>query len=62
MGCRPWLVVGLHRPWYTSASPSPYPVWQEAFETIFYDYNVDLYITGHKYVPVPLPIPLRKWD
>ncbi|KAG0658499.1 hypothetical protein C6P46_005742 [Rhodotorula mucilaginosa] len=44
----PWVVVGLHRPWYTSIQiPEVYTAWQQAFEKIMYDYNVDMYLTGH---------------
>ncbi|GAA5845342.1 hypothetical protein JCM11251_008002, partial [Rhodosporidiobolus azoricus] len=43
----PWIIVQLHRPWYTSMSPPAWPAWQEAFEQIFYDYNVDIYFNGH---------------
>ncbi|GAA5873826.1 hypothetical protein JCM1840_002083 [Sporobolomyces johnsonii] len=43
----PWVVVFLHRPWYTSTSPPIWPAWQQAFEKIFYDYGVDIYLTGH---------------
>lgn len=30
----PWVVVNLHRPWFTSVSPPTYPAWQEAFEQV----------------------------
>ncbi|BGO94875.1 hypothetical protein NBRC10512_007162 [Rhodotorula toruloides] len=43
----PWVVVGLHRPWYTSSSPPTWPAWQQAFEKIFYDNHVDVYHQGH---------------
>ncbi|GAA5934997.1 hypothetical protein JCM10213_000614 [Rhodosporidiobolus nylandii] len=43
----PWVVVLLHRPWYTSVSPPTWPAWQEAFEQVFYDNEVDVYFTGH---------------
>ncbi|GAA5966059.1 hypothetical protein JCM21900_004286 [Sporobolomyces salmonicolor] len=43
----PWVVVFLHRPWYTSTSPPTWPAWQQAFEKIFYDYGVDVYLNGH---------------
>ncbi|KAL8278517.1 hypothetical protein RQP46_009009 [Phenoliferia psychrophenolica] len=50
-----WLVEDLKsvdrtktpRPWYTQVSPPTWPAWQEAFEQIFYDYEVDLYMNGH---------------
>lgn len=35
----PWVIVGLHRPYYTSVDPPTYPAWQEAFEQIFFDYG-----------------------
>ncbi|KAI5481098.1 acid phosphatase [Pseudohyphozyma bogoriensis] len=43
----PWLIVQLHRPWYTQVSPPTWPAWQEAFEKIFFDYGVDVYVQGH---------------
>ncbi|SGY41473.1 BQ5605_C003g02516 [Microbotryum silenes-dioicae] len=44
----PWVVVFLHRPWYTAVSPpSTPPAWQTAFEGIFQQYGVDIYMTGH---------------
>ncbi|KAM0747422.1 Metallo-dependent phosphatase [Meredithblackwellia eburnea MCA 4105] len=43
----PWVFVSLHRPWYTSVGPPSYPAWQQAFEQLFYDYNVDIYHQGH---------------
>ncbi|GAA5880670.1 hypothetical protein JCM8547_008342 [Rhodosporidiobolus lusitaniae] len=43
----PWVIVNLHRPWYTSVSPPEWPAWQQAFEQVFYDYEVDIYFTGH---------------
>ncbi|GAA5886497.1 hypothetical protein JCM6882_001657 [Rhodosporidiobolus microsporus] len=43
----PWVIVQLHRPWYTSMSPPAWPAWQQAFEQIFMDYGVDIYFTGH---------------
>lgn len=35
----PWVVVGLHRPWFVSVEPPTWPAWQEAFEKIFYDFG-----------------------
>lgn len=33
---------------YTSIQiPEVYTAWQQAFEKIMYDYNVDMYLTGH---------------
>ncbi|GAA6030978.1 hypothetical protein JCM8097_008966 [Rhodosporidiobolus ruineniae] len=43
----PWVIVSLHRPWYTNVGPPTWPVWQQAFEQIFYDYEVDMYFNGH---------------
>lgn len=44
----PWLVVGGHRPWYsTGASDNRCAPCQTAFEALFYRYGVDLGIFGH---------------
>jgi len=44
----PWLVVGGHRPWYsTGSSSSRCAPCQAAFEPLFYKYGVDLAIFGH---------------
>jgi acid phosphatase type 7 len=44
----PWLVVGGHRPWYTTdQSSNECTVCQTAFEDLFYTYGVDLAIFGH---------------
>ncbi|KAH9844979.1 Metallo-dependent phosphatase [Teratosphaeria destructans] len=44
----PWLIVGGHRPWYTTdASDNACDVCQDAFEEYFYRYGVDLGIFGH---------------
>ena len=46
----PWVIVMMHRPWYTSTEYTPEDVClvcQEAFEDIFYEQNVDLVISGH---------------
>ncbi|SCV66901.1 BQ2448_5547 [Microbotryum intermedium] len=44
----PWVVVFLHRPWYTAVGPpATPPAWQIAFEGIFQQYNVDIYVQGH---------------
>ncbi|KAL7624429.1 hypothetical protein AAE478_005993 [Parahypoxylon ruwenzoriense] len=42
----PWLLVGGHRPWYSTGSKGCEPC-QEAFEPLFYKYGVDLAIFGH---------------
>ncbi|RYC63540.1 hypothetical protein CHU98_g2680 [Xylaria longipes] len=42
----PWLVVGGHRPWYTTGGTGCGPC-QDAFETLLYKYGVDLAIFGH---------------
>lgn len=44
----PWLVVGGHRPWYsTGGSDNICSPCQDAFESVFYKYGVDLGIFGH---------------
>ncbi|AEO71895.1 uncharacterized protein THITE_2093391 [Thermothielavioides terrestris NRRL 8126] len=42
----PWLVVGGHRPWYTTGGSGCAPC-QAAFEPLLYKYGVDLAIFGH---------------
>ncbi|KAI1261191.1 Metallo-dependent phosphatase [Xylariaceae sp. FL1019] len=42
----PWVVVGGHRPWYTTGDGGCGPC-QEAFEPLLYKYGVDLAIFGH---------------
>ncbi|KAI1800194.1 Metallo-dependent phosphatase [Daldinia bambusicola] len=42
----PWLVVGGHRPWYSTGGGGCTPC-QDAFEPLFYKYGVDLAIFGH---------------
>lgn len=44
------VIVGMHRPWYVSVSPPTWPAWQEAFEKIMYDNEVDVYTQGHVHV------------
>ncbi|KAI1321281.1 putative acid phosphatase [Xylariaceae sp. FL0255] len=53
----PWVVVGGHRPWYTTSGGDSCGPCQTAFESIFYKYGVDLAIFGHvhnsqRFVPV----------
>jgi len=54
----PWLVVGGHRPWYsTGGSSNICSSCQTAFEDLLYKYGVDLAIFGHvhnsqRFVPV----------
>ncbi|CAG9313231.1 unnamed protein product [Blepharisma stoltei] len=49
----PWLVVYAHRPLYCSSTAkakacgSEAQILQDNLETLFYDYNVDLYVNGH---------------
>ncbi len=43
----PWLVVGGHRPWYSTGGGSVCAPCQAAFEPLFYRYGVDLAIFGH---------------
>lgn len=42
----PWVVVFGHRGWYLSATGSVCANCQTAFESLFYEYDVDLYING----------------
>ncbi|KAI0131201.1 Metallo-dependent phosphatase [Daldinia grandis] len=42
----PWLVIGGHRPWYTTGGSGCTPC-QDAFEPLLYKYGVDLAIFGH---------------
>ena len=42
----PWIVVGGHRPWYSTGGLGCKPC-QAAFEPILYKYGVDLAIFGH---------------
>ncbi len=42
----PWVVVGGHRPWYTTGGSGCAPC-QAAFEPLLYKYGVDLAIFGH---------------
>jgi hypothetical protein len=42
----PWVVVGGHRPWYTTGGGGC-TACQKAFEPLFYKYGVDLAIFGH---------------
>ncbi|KUJ16457.1 Metallo-dependent phosphatase [Mollisia scopiformis] len=46
----PWVVVFGHRGWYLSASGSVCANCQTAFENLFYEYGVDLYINGHAHL------------
>lgn len=42
----PWLIVAGHRPWY-ALGDEHCGACQAAFESIFYEYGVDLAILGH---------------
>ncbi|KAK5628015.1 hypothetical protein RRF57_003730 [Xylaria bambusicola] len=42
----PWVVIGGHRPWYTTGDTVCGPC-QAAFEPLLYKYGVDLAIFGH---------------
>ncbi|KAI1500379.1 Metallo-dependent phosphatase-like protein [Biscogniauxia marginata] len=42
----PWLLIGGHRPWYTTGGDGCSPC-QAAFEPLLYKYGVDLAIFGH---------------
>lgn len=56
----PWIIVGGHRPWYTSGYPDADDACiscQNAFEDILYKYGVDLGLFGHvhnseRYLPM----------
>ncbi|SJX62573.1 related to Acid phosphatase precursor [Sporisorium reilianum f. sp. reilianum] len=44
----PWVIVMGHRPWYsTGGSDNICAPCQAAFEDIFYQYGVDLFVAGH---------------
>lgn len=44
----PWVIVGGHRPWYTTGGDSDgCEPCQAAFEGLFYKYGVDLGVFGH---------------
>ncbi|GAA6013240.1 hypothetical protein JCM10207_000829 [Rhodosporidiobolus poonsookiae] len=45
----PWVIALFHRPWYTNVNDvlSQYPAWQQAFEKVLYDNEVDVYFNGH---------------
>lgn len=58
----PWLIVGGHRPWYTTAGSSACTPCQKAFEPLFYKYGVDIGIFGHvhnaqRFVPINNTVP-----
>ncbi|KAF8425039.1 Metallo-dependent phosphatase-like protein [Boletus edulis BED1] len=50
----PWIVVGLHRPWYigiqNDSSADVCLQCQQAFEPLMIKYGVDLYMQGHVHV------------
>ncbi|KAH0838885.1 Metallo-dependent phosphatase-like protein [Lanmaoa asiatica] len=49
----PWVIVGLHRPWYIGAPNDSSTVClacQQAFEPLMVKYGVDLYMQGHVHV------------
>ncbi|KAI0390297.1 Metallo-dependent phosphatase [Xylariaceae sp. FL0594] len=43
----PWVIVGGHRPWYTTGAGGGCGPCQDAFEPLLYKYGVDLAIFGH---------------
>ncbi|KAF2642671.1 Metallo-dependent phosphatase [Massarina eburnea CBS 473.64] len=43
----PWVIVGGHRPWYTTKGSTPCTPCQRAFEPLLYKYGVDLAVFGH---------------
>lgn len=46
----PWVLVGGHRPWYTTNSDAEgCHACQKAFDGILYRYGVDLVFTGHEH-------------
>jgi len=49
----PWIIVGLHRPWYASGKNSSSTICltcQQAFEPLMIKYGVDLYMQGHVHI------------
>jgi acid phosphatase type 7 len=50
----PWIIVGLHRPWYIDATSNDSSTvcldCQRAFEPLMVKYGVDLYMQGHVHV------------
>ena len=46
----PWVIVGLHRPWYIASSGDACLACQQAFEPLMIKYGVDLYMQGHVHV------------
>lgn len=56
----PWVVVGLHRPWYIGVKNSSGDVCltcQQAFEPLMIKYGVDLYMQGHVHVSFTIHLP-----
>jgi len=43
----PWIVAFGHRGWYLSSSKNVCTNCQTAFEQLFWQYDVDLYVSGH---------------
>jgi hypothetical protein len=43
----PWLILGGHRPWYSTGSDNICEACQVAFEDLMYKYGVDVAIFGH---------------
>ncbi|KAL3445822.1 Metallo-dependent phosphatase-like protein [Aspergillus insuetus] len=43
----PWIIVAGHRPWYTTGRTCG--SCHEAFESLFYEYGVDLGVFGHEH-------------
>jgi acid phosphatase len=44
---RPWIIVSGHRPFYSSASGRACDACIKAFEPLFLEYGVDVYLSGH---------------
>lgn len=54
----PWVIVGLHRPWYVGSKNTSSNICltcQQAFEPLMIKYGVDLYMQGHIHVSCRLP-------
>lgn len=43
----PWIVASGHRPFYTSSDTGLCKVCRAAFEALFLEYGVDIYLAGH---------------
>jgi predicted MPP superfamily phosphohydrolase len=43
----PWIIASSHRPMYSTAKASYQVAMRDAFEALFLEYGVDLYVSGH---------------